>query len=173
VAPLGREGDAAAPRDQAFLSHLGCRMLTRRLAPVSGECAAYEHFATARIARLDVPARGRDWRGALATAREALRAALEQGFSVQELEQEIAAMVRPSASVPLSSSALADAIAAALQAGTIFTEPQGAGGLQAYLATVRVEAVNAAFRAAWSEVPARLLFVSHNEAIADQPAPLD
>jgi zinc protease len=174
VGPLLGEADAAAPRDRIFLAHLGCRMLARRLELLSGvaspDCSIYDHFRTARIIRIDVAAPDRDWRRALAGTREALAAALERGFTAQELAAEVG---RPSTQgASRSSSALADAIAASLQSGTIFTEPQDLSSRRAYLAGVRVEAVNSAFRAAWTAVPGRLLFVSHNEAIPD-PALLD
>ena len=74
--PLGG-ADASSGRDSYFLQHLGSEMLTRRLARIAarpgapfsgGDSAIYDHFATVRLARIEVSAKDGDWRGALQVA---------------------------------------------------------------------------------------------------------
>ncbi len=172
VQPLGDAADRGARRDTHFLQRLGTDMLNRRLARISGapfvsaSAAVYDHFATARVASLELAARDRDWRGALKRGELELRRALEKGFSEAELAEQLSAIQGALAqdAAPRTSSALADAIIDAVSRGIVFTEPAAASGTDAYLARVRLADVNAAFRAAWSD-PARLLFVSHDRRI--------
>ncbi len=173
VQPLGEAADRGARRDTHFLQRLGTDMLNRRLARtggapfVSASAAVYDHFATARVASLELAARDRDWRGALKRGELELRRAQEKGFSEAELKEQLSAIRGALAqdAAPRTSSALADAIIDAVSRGIVFTEPAAASGTDAYLARVRLADVNAAFRAAWSD-PTRLLFVSHDRRIA-------
>ena len=173
VEPLGG-ADATRRRDSHFLEHLGSEMLNRRLARIGAEpdapfvsanSAVYDHFSAARLARIEVAARDRDWRRALRAGATELRRALDQGFSQAELDEQLAAsrraLVRDAA--PRTSRVLADAIVDAVSRNIVFTEPSDASAAEAYLARIRLPDVNAAFRAAWS--PARLIFVAHNRRI--------
>ncbi|HEV2080010.1 MAG TPA: pitrilysin family protein [Allosphingosinicella sp.] len=176
VSPLASSGDASTGRDSYFLEHLGSEMLNRRLARIasrpdapfsSADSAVYDHFATARLARIEVSAKERDWRSALRGGATELRRALDHGFSQAELDEQLAASLAALAkdAAPQSSSALADAIVDAVARGIVFTAPADGSSTAAYLARVRLDQVNAAFRAAWSS-PNRLIFASHDRPIA-------
>jgi zinc protease len=155
-------------------------MLNRRLARIasatdapflSASSAIYDHFSTGRLARLDVAAKDRDWRKALLAGQAELRRALEPGFSQAELDEQLAASGQALADVaaPKTSPQLADAIADSVGRGIVFTAANDGSAAQAYLAQVRLEDVNAAFRAAWAN-PGRLIFVSHNRSISKAEA---
>jgi zinc protease len=173
-APLGG-ADAGRSRDAHFLEHLAGQMLNRRLARLAAapgapftaaDHAAYDHFATVRLARIELEARDRDWRGALRAGAAELRRALADGFTQAELDAQLAAaragLARSAA--PRGASALADAIVDAAGRGIVFTEPADSAGTEVYLARIRLADVNAAFRAAWAG-PARLVFVAHHRRI--------
>ncbi|HEX8442596.1 MAG TPA: pitrilysin family protein [Allosphingosinicella sp.] len=174
VEPIGGADDASR-RDSSFLERLGTEMLTRRLARaaavppapfVTASASLYEHFSTARVARIDVEARERDWAKGLQAVGMELRRALSQGFSPAELGEQLAETRRSlgRAARPRTSSALADAIVDAVGRGLVFTEPGDPDATIAYLARVRLQDVNEAFRAAWGK-PDRLIFVSHHRAV--------
>lgn len=167
--------DAGARRDAHFLEHLGNEMLSRRLARIgaqaeapfaSANAAVYDLFSTARLARVEVAAKGRDWRTALQRGALELRRAVAQGFAQSELDEQLAASRRAFAGnrVPQTSSALADAIVDSVGRKIMFTAPGGLAANDAYLGQVRLAEVNAAFRSAWAS-PGRLIFVSHNRPI--------
>lgn len=177
VSPLASSGDASKGRDSYFLEHLGSEMLNRRLARIasrpnapfsSADSAIYDHFATARLARIEVSAKERDWRSALRGGAAELRRALDNGFSQAELDEQLAASLAALAkdAAPRTSSALADAIADAMGRGIVFTAPADRSSTAAYLGRVRLDQVNAAFRAAWAN-PNRLIFASHDRPIAE------
>lgn len=172
VKPLGGP-DTSASRMTAYLEHLGSELLNRRLAtdaggstgPIASATAAvYDYFSTARLASLDLIARNGDWRGALAAGEQALARALREGFSRAELNALLAGIQAGSYSAPRSS-ALADGIVDAVNRRLVFTAPADPSESGGYLAAIDVDAVNAAFRAAWSGA-ARQTFVSHDEAIS-------
>jgi zinc protease len=176
VRPIGGAGDTGLERDSRFLAGLGSEMLARRLsrlaatsqAPFVGASAAiYDHFSTARLASIELPARNRDWGAALRGGALELRRALDGGFTQAELDEQLAASRRALAggSAPRTSPALADAIVDAVGRGLVFTRPGDPKAADAYLAGVRLADVNAAFRSAWAS-PNRLIFVSHNRPIA-------
>jgi len=175
VKSLAGAGDLGRRRDSAFLEHLASEMLTRRLARAaargdapfqSAESAVYDHFGTARLARVEVTARDRDWAGALEAGERELRRALEQGFSQAELDEQLAVsrsgLLRDSS--PRTSRELADAIVDAAGRGIVFTQPADPAASAAYLARVRLGDVNAAFRGAWAG-PGQLIFVAHDRPI--------
>jgi len=179
VEPLG-SGDETRTRDSHFLQHLGSEMLSRRLslaatadrAPVSGgNSAIYDHFGTARLARIEVTAKERDWRAALQAGEMELRRALEHGFTQRELDEQMAASRRAlaQAAAPRTTAELADAIVDSAGRGIVFTEPADRAASGDYLSRVRLDAVNRAFRAAWAG-DARLIFVSHNRNIPGSEA---
>lgn len=176
VEPLGG-ADAGERRDAVFLEHLGSEMLNRRLARaaaaanapfVSASSAIYDHFSTARFSLVEVAARNRDWRGALRAGARELGRALRDGFSQSELNAQLAASRAALAADagPQTRSALADAIVDAVGREIIFTAPSDGSATQAYLSRVRLADVNAAFRGAWAN-PSRLIFVSHDQRIAE------
>jgi zinc protease len=166
--------DAAPRRDGHFLERLGTEMLGRRLARIAAapdapfgkaSAALYDHFSTARLARIDLDAP--HWRRALEAAAGELRRALAEGFSQAELDEQIAATGRGLArnSRPRTSTALADAIVDAVGRGLIFTQPGDPAASAAYVRRVRLADVNAAFRSAWGK-PNRLILLAHDRAIA-------
>lgn len=177
IAAVGQVGgaDAVGQRDIAFLQHLGAEMLNRRLslsasgaaAPFAqGSASIYGDTGSARIARIDLAARDRDWRRALQAGAEALGRALEAGFSQAELDAQLAvsraALLADAA--PRTSAGLADGIADAVGRGIVFTAPADPSAAVAYLERIGLTEVNAAFRAAWSR-PERFVFVTHNRRV--------
>jgi zinc protease len=174
VEPIGG-ADNAPRRDSSFLEQLGTEMLTTRLARAASNSDAryaaasaslYDHFSTARVASIDVEARDRDWAGGLQAVGLELRRAIAQGFSPAELTEQLAKTRRTltQASRPMTSSALADAILNAVGRGLVFTEPGDQAATIAYLARVRLQDVNAAFRTAWGKQD-RLILVSHHRPV--------
>jgi hypothetical protein len=152
-------------------------MLSRRMmrtaadpaAPFSeGVAAVYDYFATAHVASVDAKARAGDWRGTLAGSQAALRDALDRGFTQEELDAQLAhsreKLGGPAA--PRTSSALADAIADAADRNIVFTLPQDPAAAEAWVAAIKLDEVNRAFRAAWGDGPP-LVFVSHNRPLAE------
>lgn len=185
VAPVGptwatvavtgpRGGDATAPRDQGFLQALGADMLAARVTGRRGgdrpfmdaDAAVEDYYRTARIARFAVRALDNDWRMALRVVEQELRCALEQGFTQDELaitlerEAERLAGFR----APETSSAVADRLTEMVGMGAVPTAPGRAEDTRAYLGRIRLEAVNAAFRAAWS-APGRQVHLAHDQPI--------
>jgi zinc protease len=174
VEPIGG-ADQAAGRDVSFLQRLGTEMLSRRLARLAAapdapfataSASLYDHFSTARLARIDVETRERDWVKALQQVGLELRRAVDQGFSPAELGEQLVETRRSlgQASRPQTSSALADAIVDAVGRGLVFTEPGDQAATIAYLARIRLDDVNAAFRTTWGK-PDRRIFVSHNRKV--------
>jgi zinc protease len=175
--PLGSAADAARPRDSAFLQHLAAEMLNRRLARVaagsapfaSANLAVYDHFRTVRLARLEVAAKERDWRGALVAGARELARALQTGFSQEELDEQLTSSRRGLVAAPRTSAALADAIVDAVNRRIVFTAPGDTAAAAAYLARVRLADVNSAFRAIWAG-EGKLTFVSHNRRFPNPEA---
>ncbi len=174
VAPIGGT-DAGGRRDAHFLEHIGAQMLNRRLARLAAradapfrraDLAIYDHYGTGRLARIEVEARERDWKGALQGSAAALASAARQGFSQAELDEQIAASRRgpPAQAAPTTSPALADAIVDAVNRRIVFTAPADPAGTDAYLARLRLDDVNAAFRAVWAR-SGPLIFVSNHHRI--------
>jgi zinc protease len=177
--PLGGS-DAGPTRDAALLRTLGARMFNRRLARLASapqplfaaaDLAIYDYYSTARLARIEIEARDRDWAAALRATAFALARASSQGFSQAELDEQVAAMrvPRARAAAPDTSAQLADAIADAVNRRIVFTAPADPAGVDAYLDRVRLLDVNAAFRSVWAG-PGPLIFLSHNRRIPDAEA---
>ena len=150
-------------------------MLGRRLARAAAasdaaftraSASSYDHFSTARVASIDVEARERDWAGGLQAVGLELRRALAQGFSPAELGEQLAETRRSlgQAGKPRTSPALADAIVDSIGRHLVFTAPGDPTATIAYLARIRLQDVNDAFRTAWGK-PDRLIFVSHNRPL--------
>ncbi|HEY0625687.1 MAG TPA: pitrilysin family protein [Allosphingosinicella sp.] len=178
VEPLPGGADAGRRRDRQFLELMASEMLNRRLARraadpkatlVKAESMIYNPFPNVRLARVEVKAADRDWRGALEAGSDELRRALEQGFSQAELNEQLIAMRPKERGLVQRTPALADAIVDAVERRLVFTEPADPAATVAYLAQIKLEDVNAAFRAAWA-VPGRLIFVSHNRRIPNAAA---
>ncbi|HYD13864.1 MAG TPA: pitrilysin family protein [Allosphingosinicella sp.] len=185
VAPVGptwatvavtgpRGGDAAGPRDQGFLQSLAADMLAARVTGHRGgdrpfmdtDAAVEDYYRTARIARFAVRALDNDWRMAVRVAEQELRCALENGFTHDELaitlerEAERLAAFRG----PETSSAIADRLTEMVGMGVVPTAPGRVEDTRAYLGRIRLEAVNAAFRAAWA-APGRRVHLAHDRPV--------
>jgi zinc protease len=173
VTPLGG-GDGAAPRDQGFLQSLGADMLAARVTGHRGgdrpfmdaDAAVEDYYRTARIARFAVRALDNDWRMALQVAGHELRCALENGFTQDELAIELERESERLAAFrgPEPSSALADRLVEMIGMGVVPTAPARPEDTRAYLARIRLDQVNAAFRAAWA-APGRRVHLSHDRPV--------
>jgi len=174
VTPLDARRDSAAPRDQGFLQSLGADMLAARILGYRGadrpfmdaEAQVQDYYRTARIARFDVRSIEGDWRMALEAGEQELRRALLHGFSQAELDIALSREAErlSGSAAPQTSAELANRIAAMAGAGIVPTAPGRPADSAAYLARIRLEAVNAAFRAAWA-APGRLVHVAHDRAV--------
>jgi zinc protease len=173
VTPLG-SGDASAPRDQGFLQSVGMDMLAARVTGHRGgdrpfmdaDAAAEDYYRTARIARFAVRAFDNDWRMALGVAEQELRCALANGFTRDELAIELEREGERLAAfrAPETSTAIADRLTEMVGMGVVPTAPGRAEDTRAYIGRIRLDAVNAAFRAAWA-APGRLVHVAHDRPI--------
>jgi zinc protease len=177
VWPLGNGPDTVSSREAHYLEQLGSELLDRRLRRLSMQpgapfvdvlAAAYNYFSAARVASLDLTSAGRDWRSTLRAGQLALGEAAEHGFTQTEFDEHLTVLrsgLRP-ISTSQASTALADAIVDAAGRGIIYTGPGDPAATEAWLAGIKLDDVNAAFRAIWQH-PERLTFVSHNEAISE------
>jgi zinc protease len=175
VTPLGG-GDATAPRDQGFLQSLGADMLAARVTGHRGgdrpfmdaDAAVEDYYRTARIARFAVRAFDNDWRMALGVAEQELRCALQHGFTQDELAIELEREGERLATfrAPETSAALADRLVEMTGMGVVPTAPGRAEDTRAYLGRIRLDAVNAAFRAAWA-APGWRVHLAHDRPIED------
>jgi zinc protease len=173
VTPLGG-GDAKAPRDQGFLQSLGADMLAARVTGHRGgdrpfmdaDAAVEDYYRTARIARFAVRAFDNDWRMALGVAEQELRCVLENGFSEDELAIELQREGERLATfrAPETSATLADRLVEMTGMGVVPTAPGRPEDTRAYLGRIRLDAVNAAFRAAWA-APGWRVHLAHDRPI--------
>jgi zinc protease len=163
-------GDSAARRDRAFLQSIAADMLEARITGYRGGDRAFmdaaarvqEYYRTARIAELVVTPFDGDWRAALETGERELRRALLHGFTQAELD---IALLRERERLDevargTTSAEVADRIVALVSAGIVPTAPGDPASTVAYVGRIRLDAVNAAFRAAWGP-PQRLVHVAH------------
>jgi zinc protease len=173
ITPRGA-GDAIAPRDSQFLQWLGADMLAARVLGHRGgdrpfmdaDAAVGDYYRIALIARFAVRALDNDWRMALGVAEQELRCALRDGFSQDELDIALSREAERLAAftAPETSTALADRLTELIGLGLVPTAPAPPADTAAYLGRIRLEAVNAAFRAAWA-APGRLVHVAHDRPI--------
>lgn len=167
-------GDAAAPRNEGFLQSLGADMLAARVTGarlegrpfMDADAEVGDYYRTARIARFSVRAFDGDWRMALGVAERELRCALQDGFRQDELDiaLEREAERLGAFRAPESSSALANRLTEMIGMGIVPTAPGRAEDTRAYLGAIRLDAVNAAFRAAWA-APGRLVHLAYDRPI--------
>jgi len=180
VTPRG-DGDSAAPRNSGFLQSLAADMLAARVLGHRGgdrpfmdaDAEVGDYYRAARIARFSVRALDGDWRMALGVAEQELRCALQNGFNQDELDialeregERLAAFIAPE-----TSSELANRLTEMIGMGVVPTAPGRTADTQAYLARIRIDAVNAAFRAAWA-APGRLVHVANDRVIEGGEAAL-
>ncbi|HYJ52364.1 MAG TPA: insulinase family protein [Allosphingosinicella sp.] len=173
--------DATAPRDLGFLQSLAADMLAARVTGHRGddrpfmdaEAVVGDYYRTARIARFSIHAFDGDWRTALAVAEQELRCALRNGFTEDELaiarEREVERLAAFAG--PETSAAIADRLTQMAGLGIVPTVPGTAADNAVYLARIRLDDLDAAFRAAWS-APGRLVHVADSRAIEGGEAEL-
>ncbi|HYI46882.1 MAG TPA: insulinase family protein [Allosphingosinicella sp.] len=174
VTALDARRDGAAQRDRGFLESLGADMLAARILGYRGadrpfmdaDAQVQDYYRTARIVSLSVRSIDRDWQMALEVAEQALRSVLVHGFSQAELDIALSREAERlnGIAAPQASADLANRMAAMAGAGIIVTAPGRPADSAAYLARIRLDQVNAAFRAAWA-APGRLVHVAHGRAI--------
>lgn len=173
VTPLGG-GDAAAPRDQGFLQSLGADMLAARVTGHRGgdrpfmdaDAAVEDYYRTARIARFAVRALDNDWRMALGVAEQELRCALRDGFTPDELAIELEREGERLGAFrgAETSTTLADRLVEMVGMGVVPTAPGRPEDTRAYLAGIRLDQINTAFRAAWA-APGWRVHLAHDRPI--------
>lgn len=166
-------GDTAALRDRSFLQSIAADMLEARILGYRGDDRPFMHAAalvqdyyrTARVARLTVGPFDGDWQAALETGERELRRALLFGFTQAELdiallrEQE-----RANQAGDPDTNMMANRIVDLVRLGIVPTAPSAPEGTAAYVSRIRLDQVNAAFRATWA-APGRLIHVTHAGAI--------
>jgi len=165
--------DTAALRDRSFLQSIAADMLEARILGYRGGDRAFMHaishvqdyYRTARVARLIVGPYDGDWRAALETAEQELRRALLHGFTQAELDIALSRdQARMNQVATADPNMIADRIVDLVRLGIVPTAPSGPEGTSAYVRRIRLDQVNAAFRATWA-APGRLIHVTHAGAI--------
>ncbi|MEA3042934.1 MAG: zinc protease [Sphingomonadales bacterium] len=172
--------DTAALRDRSFLQSIAADMLEARILGYRGNDRAFmqavahvqDYYRTARLARLTVGPYDGDWQAALETAERELRRALLYGFTQAELD---IALLRDQARMNQAgnpdTTMIANRIVDLVRLGIVPTAPSAPEGISAYVGRIRLDQVEAAFRAAWA-APGRLIHVAHAGAIAGGEARL-
>jgi zinc protease len=172
--------DTAALRDRSFLQSIAADMLEARILGYRGNDRAFmqaaaqvqDYYRTARVARLTVGPYDGDWQAALETAERELRRALLYGFTQAELD---IALVRDQARMNEAghpdTTMIANRIVDLVRLGIVPTAPSGPEGISAYVGRIRLDQVDAAFRATWA-APGRLIHVTHAGTIAGGEARL-
>jgi zinc protease len=184
VKPFDDSADTVAKRRRGMIDSLGNAMLNRRFARLArlpdapftnASASTSSAFSTAELTSLDIVAKDRDWKRALAAGEQELRRALSYGFTEAELREQIS-NVRTSLknaadqASTRQSAGLANSIISTVEDNTVFTTPQsGLARFEVLAAALTLADVNAAFRAQWAGGDP-LIHVSHNEAIADGQA---
>ncbi len=179
LTPFDTRPDSVAKRRERALAELANAMLSRRLqklsrladAPFVSASAGYSDLlSTTEIASVDIEARDRDWKRAMAAGEQQLRRALTFGFTEGELKEQLANMRtglknQVDQASTRKSAFLADSLASSVEAELVFTSPQsGLDRFEAYASTITTADVNTAFRALWTGVEP-LIHVSHNAAV--------
>jgi zinc protease len=181
ITPYSYEQDNSEKRLKYLPRSLAISMLNRRFEILSKEedatftdAGAYsgESFHFLHSSGIEITARPGQWRGAMATAEQELRRALQHGFQEAELREVVANLTNSleqsvrTASTRRSSS-FADEIAATLIGRSVFTTPETDMALLApAVASITVEDCVEALREAW-DAPHRYIFVAGNAVISE------
>lgn len=173
------DADTVATRERHFLEHLGQEMLSRRLARrsqrsnssiLSGRAESYDYHQLGWIARVDLEVRNNDWRDVLRAAEQELRSAVTKGFTEKEVTEQLAfsrqALVERSRASN-SNASLAEALVRAAAEGVVPTAQPAPGAIDD-LASIRLEAVNKAFRDAWTRSNPSVLVVLDDAGLTRQ-----
>jgi len=164
IKPYEDELDSIAARKEGLIEGLGNSMLNRRLgkmarteesAFISAGVGRSNFFDVAEISSLSVNSQPEKWAEALAQGEQALRQALEHGFSQAELDEQLANLensleVSVKRSPTRRTPTLARQIMGAFGGESVITTPESS--LERFLANkpdVTLEAVTEAFREGW------------------------
>ena len=179
--PYEDELDSISVRKEGLIESLGNSMLNRRLGKMARtEDAAFisagvgrsNFFDVAEISSLSVNSQPENWDAALAQGEQALRQALDFGFSQAELDEQLANLqnsleVSVKRSPTRRTPSLARQIMGAFGGESVITTPESS--LERFLANkpdITLEAVTEAFRAGWSGLDAApQLYLQTSEAI--------
>lgn len=186
--PYEDEADNAAARKESLIESLGNTILNRRLGKMArSETSAFitagvgtsNFFEVAEVSSLSVNAEPENWDAALAQGEQALRQALEYGFSQAELDEQLANLensleVSVQTSPTRRTPRLARQIMGAFGNESVVTTPQTT--LERFVTNqpdVTLEAVTKAFREAWSGLnDAPQLYLQTPLTLADGEAKL-
>ena len=186
---LEEESDTVANRKEGLIESLGNSMLNRRLSKMARkEDSAFiaagvggsNFFDVAEVSSLTVNTQPDNWEAALAQGEQALRQALEFGFSQAELDEqlanienslEVAVQTSPTRRTPR----LARQIMGAFGSEAVVTTPQTS--LERFVANkpdITLEAVTKAFREGWDGLDAApQLYLQTPKTLEDGEAKLE
>lgn len=187
--PVEDEMDSAGVRKENLIEGLGNRILNRRLgkmarkedsAFISAGVGRNNFFDVAEVSSLSVNAQPENWDAALAQGEQALRQALEFGFTQAELDEQLA-NIENSLKVAVQTSPtrrtprLARQILGAFGSESVVTTPQTS--LERFLENkpdITLEAVTTAFRDGWDGLDAApQLYLQTSIEIEDAEAKLE
>ncbi len=174
--------DSAATRRERLIVSLGARIFNARMRRnvengsaryLSGTAGRFRQYEVVDGMTLRLRTSPDDWQDALTDGEQALRQALEFGFTQQELDEQVAIAVRAQETAVEQANtrktyasgfgySYVDALVGAFADERVFTSPQsGLDRLNAVVADLTLDEVNQAFQEAWSgsENPA-IYFVS-------------
>jgi zinc protease len=186
---LEEESDTVANRKEGLIESLGNSMLNRRLSKMARkEDSAFiaagvggsNFFDVAEVSSLTVNTQPDNWEAALAQGEQALRQALEFGFSQAELDEQLA-NIENSLEVSVQTSPtrrtprLARQIMGAFGSEAVVTTPQTS--LERFVANkpdITLEAVTKAFREGWDGLDAApQLYLQTPKTLEDGEAKLE
>lgn len=182
VAPIEKEADTIANREESLFRELGFAVLTRRLEiEAKKEDAAFskgvayhgDWFNHVRNAGIELTTTADQWEDALRIAEQMLRQALEYGFHPAEID-EAAAKIRNAYEQAVreaptrKSRELANGLTSAISNGSVFSSPERDLELvNEALAKATPDVINNAFRELWQPKP--VLYISGNFSKSDAP----
>lgn len=176
--------DTAESRFRDNLINFGDAILSRRLGTIvnsgvspllqagASHTSDYDLADEASVLAVATPER---WREAVGTIEQELRRATEYGFTQAELDEQLAnfrTRLQSSADQAgtRASDELSDALWSSWRGDQVFTTPASSlGRFEASLERVTLDAVNAAWRAQWSDAEP-LLFLATSQQIEDPEA---
>ncbi|MEP4052313.1 MAG: insulinase family protein [Litorimonas sp.] len=187
--PVDDDSDTAASRKEGLIESLGNRMLNRRLgkmarmedsAFISAGVGRSNFFDVAEVSSLSVNSQPDNWDAALAQGEQALRQALEYGFSQAELDEQLA-NIENSLQVSVQTSPtrrtprLARQIMGAFGNESVVTTPQTS--LERFTVNkpeITLDAVTRAFREGWAGLDAApQLYMQNSITLEDGEAKLE
>jgi len=189
VKPYTAEPDRLETRKDGLIESLGNSILNRRLGKLARtEDAAFigagvgtsNFFDAAEISSLSISTQPENWEAGLAQGEQALRRALQYGFTQAEFDEQLANLenslkVSVQTSPTRRTPGLARTILGAFSSERVVTTPDS--NLERFLgykSEITLEAVEAAFREAWEGLAdAPQLYLQTSEMIEDGEAKLE